>query len=565
MMGKSVFEGYWLDDRVGEGAFGTVYRIVKQDETGTYTRALKEITIPTDAQYQEVLSSMGGDRRRTDQYFEEVWKNTKNEIRILNTLTEKGVKNIVFYYENKIIKEENPLKYRIFIMMEYLTSLKAYMINHSMCVGDVVRLGNEILEALSYCHANHIIHRDVKEDNIFITDDGTFKLGDFGVSRILAEGSQAQSMKGTMNYIAPEVYLGRGTYDETVDLYSMGIVLYRMLNYSRNPFMPDYPGFYTDDDVIQARTTRLSGKVPPLPALARNSLGEVIQKAVSPRDRRFHSASEFQRAWSDAARKLSPEDLRRPINHLSEETKQLQKQTSVIPGEDQQEETLKRNEFYPKEFQGEVGETPFDQSFREPPGFSLDKEQNQKDIVSKEEKQEESGIEKRSQKSRKTMLVLLLIVVLAVAGGGFFWVTAGRNLIKGKNSSGVMVVDAMTSVIPYANLSLDLSIGELKELYGNALSEGAENQYYLELQGEEELQTVMILFDENGEEIKQISLGRKAEDQEEFLKSITAFYSSWTCVNAEGPYRYQKDNTEVMITYDEGNQMAYISVNRIHE
>ena len=72
MMGKSVFEGYWLDDRVGEGAFGTVYRIVKQDETGTYTRALKEITIPTDAQYQEVLSSMGGDRRRTDQYFEEV-------------------------------------------------------------------------------------------------------------------------------------------------------------------------------------------------------------------------------------------------------------------------------------------------------------------------------------------------------------------------------------------------------------------------------------------------------------------------------------------------------------
>lgn len=100
MMGKSVFEGYWLDDRVGEGAFGTVYRIVKQDETGTYTRALKEITIPTDAQYQEVLSSMGGDRRRTDQYFEEVWKNTKNEIRILNTLTEKGVKNIVFYYES---------------------------------------------------------------------------------------------------------------------------------------------------------------------------------------------------------------------------------------------------------------------------------------------------------------------------------------------------------------------------------------------------------------------------------------------------------------------------------
>lgn len=342
MREKSVFDGYWLDEEVGNGSFGTVYKIVKQDETGDYTRALKEIVIPTDAQYQEVLNSMGGDRKKTDHHFEEIWKNTRNEIQILNALTEKGVRNIVFYYENKLIKEENPLRYRIYIMMEYLTSLTRYQSRHIMCVNDVVRLGREMLEALSCCHQNHIIHRDVKEDNIFITEDGTFKLGDFGVSRIVSEGSQAASLKGTMNYIAPEVYLGRGAYDETVDLYSLGIVLYRMLNYSRNPFMPDYPKFYTSDDKDRAQAMRLGGKLPPFPVLAQNPLGEVIRKAISSREQRFQTAAEFENHWNEAAGKLSAEELKQKINDPTGEETIWVRETSLPTCEIREPEEISR-------------------------------------------------------------------------------------------------------------------------------------------------------------------------------------------------------------------------------
>ena len=68
MMGKSVFEGYWLDDRVGEGAFGTVYRIVKQDETGTYTRALKAPWAETGEEPISTLRKYGKIQKMKSEY-----------------------------------------------------------------------------------------------------------------------------------------------------------------------------------------------------------------------------------------------------------------------------------------------------------------------------------------------------------------------------------------------------------------------------------------------------------------------------------------------------------------
>lgn len=80
--------------------------------------------------------------------------------------------------------------------------------------------------------------------NIFVSDKGEYKIGDFGVSKVLKDSSKAESLKGTPNFLAPEVYLGKEGYTKSVDLYSLGIVLYRLLNYSRNPFLPRFPEQY---------------------------------------------------------------------------------------------------------------------------------------------------------------------------------------------------------------------------------------------------------------------------------------------------------------------------------
>ncbi|MCR4655916.1 MAG: protein kinase [Lachnospiraceae bacterium] len=93
----------------------------------------------------------------------------------------------------------------------------------------VLKLGVDICSALEICAMKKVIHRDIKPENIFINEFGDYKLGDFGVARKLENVAGALSQKGTYNYMAPEVEKGT-SYNETVDLYSLGLVLYRFLN-----------------------------------------------------------------------------------------------------------------------------------------------------------------------------------------------------------------------------------------------------------------------------------------------------------------------------------------------
>lgn len=313
MIGKTIL-GYTVDEKIGSGAFGTVYKVSKSNVSGTYTRALKHITIPTKKQYIDVLNSMGGDHSKADNYFAEVLKRVTGEIQIISQLSETGCKNIVRYYENDIVETPPPKTYDIYILMEYLTPFDDFIFNNELKVSDVIKLGKDILAALVSCHSQNIIHRDIKDDNIFIGADNTYKLGDFGVSKLLNDRSRAESMKGTPNYIAPEVYLGKEKYDNTVDLYSLGIVLYRLLNKLRFPFLPDYPHSYDSDDEEQAFERRIKGEIPGLPINAENELGQVILKAISNRKDRFNSADEFLKALESAEHKLNENELDIVIN-----------------------------------------------------------------------------------------------------------------------------------------------------------------------------------------------------------------------------------------------------------
>ena len=308
MIGNTVL-GYHVDEKIGAGGFGTVYKVSKTNASGTYVRALKHITLPTKKQYSSVLNSMGGDYSKADDYFASILKDIVSEISILSTLSESGTKNIVRYYENDIVETPSPKAYDIYILMEFLTPFTDYIENKSFTVHDVITLGKDILTALMACHEKKIIHRDIKDDNIFVSSDGVYKLGDFGVSKALKDKSRAESVKGTPNFIAPEVYLGKEKYDNTVDLYSLGIVLYKLLNKSRNPFMPKYPAPYSNQDEDAAFEARMTGKVPDLPIDAENELGQAVLKALMPRNDRYNTAAEFYAALQAAEKSLGAEAL----------------------------------------------------------------------------------------------------------------------------------------------------------------------------------------------------------------------------------------------------------------
>ncbi len=292
LVGQTIL-GYTVKEKINAGTFGTVYKVVKNNPSGQYIRALKHIQIPSERQYMSVLNSMGGNVAKADNYFSEMLQEIISEIKILNDLSEKGVRHIVRYYENDIQVIDNPKHYDIYILMEYLTPLEEYIKDNEFLINDVMMLAFDILDGLKSCHENGVIHRDIKDDNIFVSENGGYKIGDFGVSKVLKDSTRAESLKGTPNFLAPEVYLGKEGYTMSVDLYSLGIVLYRLLNYGRNPFLPAFPAQYYAQDEDLAFEKRIKGEIPDLPLLGGDKIGNVIVKAISGDTERYQSAGEF--------------------------------------------------------------------------------------------------------------------------------------------------------------------------------------------------------------------------------------------------------------------------------
>lgn len=312
---------------------------------------------------------MGGDVSKADSYFSQMLHNIVSEIRILSDLSEKGVQHIVRYYENDIVVTDTPRRYDIFILMEYLTPLEDYIHSQDFLVRDVVQLGLDVLYGLQSCHNNGVIHRDIKDDNIFVTGKGKYKIGDFGVSKVLKDSSKAESLRGTPNFLAPEVYLGKESYTKSVDLYSLGIVLYRLLNYSRNPFLPRFPEQYFSQDEGVAFEDRMSGKIPEFPSLGGEAIGRVIVKAISSSSERFQTADEFIDALETAITNTPTEVFNKnisfgefPFTEYSEEPKVKQYDSTigetVLQSTPEERIEDERNDSINKHLFESIGEVP---------------------------------------------------------------------------------------------------------------------------------------------------------------------------------------------------------------
>ena len=309
--------GFTVTEELGEGAFGKVYKVEKTNVSGHYVRAMKHIAIPNEKQYESVLNSMGGNVAKANNYFEQMLGSIVSEIQILSQFSDN---HIVRYYDNHIestVSSKFAKRYDVYIMMEYLTPLDDYVKSKDFRVRDIIKLGLDVLRGLQVCHDKGVIHRDIKEDNIFVSDDGAYKIGDFGVSKALKDSSKAESMKGTPNFIAPEVYIGKESYTKSVDLYSLGIVLYRYLNYERNPFLPYFPESYGPTEEAKAFEERIAGKIPGLPSLGGEAIGKVLVKSISSRYERFQNANEFIQALETALRNTDSDILNQSIRYDS--------------------------------------------------------------------------------------------------------------------------------------------------------------------------------------------------------------------------------------------------------
>ena len=292
------FPGWEVIRKIGEGSFGGVYEIHRTLPGGRVEKcALKKLSVPrNDGEIQELISQSFSTESITAHY-----KNQMGELVNEYSLTQElsSCKNVVGCYDVRFIQHDDGIGWDIYIRMELLHPLRQALSTEYQ-EATVLRLGLDMCNALLACQEHSIIHRDIKPENILVSDRGEFKLGDFGIAKV-SERTGTGTMTGTMGYMAPEV-ANRQHYGPQADIYSLGMVLYWMMNRRTLPFLPYPPAIPSAIQRQEAANRRLAGEAFPPPAHGSAELKAIVMKACaySPAER-CQSAQELQQALAACA------------------------------------------------------------------------------------------------------------------------------------------------------------------------------------------------------------------------------------------------------------------------
>lgn len=186
---------------LGKGKFGRVY-LAKDKVTG-FVCALKVL-------HKKELQAA------------KVEKQLRREIEIQSNLRHPNILRLFGHFHDSS---------RVFLILEFAGRGELYKILRKAGKFDEPTAASYVAQmasALSYLHKKHVIHRDIKPENILVGIQGEIKLSDFGWS-VHAPTNRRQTMCGTLDYLPPEMLDGTAAYNEKVDLWSLGVLMYEFL------------------------------------------------------------------------------------------------------------------------------------------------------------------------------------------------------------------------------------------------------------------------------------------------------------------------------------------------
>ena len=297
-MENSLWPGWRTVRKIGTGSYGTVYEIERDFFGEPEKAALKVMSIPRNQYEIEELRNEGYDDENINIRFESYLKDIVHEYSLMAKM--KGNSNTVYCDDIKYERSEDGIGWTIYIKMELLTPL-VKTLSSVRDDAQILKLAHDICSALVMCRRFNIVHRDIKPQNIFVAKDGTFKLGDFGIAKT-SDRTTSGTVVGTYKYMAPEVFNNQ-PYGSSADIYSLGMVLYWLLNERRTPFLPLPPKVPTAAMEDDARRRRFQGEAIPAPKNGSPALKKIVLKACAyDAADRYGSAAEMLSAINRASK-----------------------------------------------------------------------------------------------------------------------------------------------------------------------------------------------------------------------------------------------------------------------
>lgn len=218
--------------------------------------------------------------------------------------SESGNRFVITYYDYKVVESSDKLQYDLYIRMDYLTSLQQVYDEGNLTIRDLLIIGTDICDSLEWCHQNNKVHNNINLNNIFINRNDRYMLGDF---------ASFEYQKNEADYcIAPELMHGTMPSPQS-DVYALGMVMFVLLNNGIPPFVTS-----NSDEDISASIKRLkSGEIPSL-IKVNHRLNEVVQKAISSKEKRYSSVAELKSAIMYLEKSMPAEWLAQPLKNEAE-------------------------------------------------------------------------------------------------------------------------------------------------------------------------------------------------------------------------------------------------------
>ncbi|MBP5330846.1 MAG: Stk1 family PASTA domain-containing Ser/Thr kinase [Lachnospiraceae bacterium] len=194
--------------------------------------------------------------------------------------------NIVSVYD---VGDDDGLHYIVMELVEGITLKRFIERKKGLDVKEAVGIAIQIAQGMEAAHSHHIIHRDIKPQNIIISREGKVKVADFGIAKAATSNTISQNAIGSVHYLSPEQARG-GYSDERSDIYSLGVTLYEMLT-GQVPF--------AGDNSVSVALLHIQSEATPVQVLnpeVPTSVDRIVQKCMQKKpERRYQSAAELIR------------------------------------------------------------------------------------------------------------------------------------------------------------------------------------------------------------------------------------------------------------------------------